>query len=203
MKEKHGDNEVPIMTPTTEWQDKPVKYLRDVVIEQLKYNLANNHLETEEFDQLVRLALSTQSRRELLSLTKDLPVKGGAGPVDRTGRAPAETDPASVVCILSSSKRPAVPAGELGELNVTTVLGELELDFRGVRLMSDLTEVMVKCWMGEVRIIVPPGLNVVCSLKSLLADVENRAHSMMDPAQKTVVFRGKVVLGEFKIIVKP
>ena len=31
------------MSASREWKDKPVKYRRDKVVDQLKYNLANNH----------------------------------------------------------------------------------------------------------------------------------------------------------------
>lgn len=71
------------MSSELEWRDRPVKYLRDKVVNQLKYNLSKDHLEIDEFEQLVKIALSTQSKKELFSLLNDLPKENESGITDQ------------------------------------------------------------------------------------------------------------------------
>jgi hypothetical protein len=56
--------------------------------------------------------------------------------------------------------------------------------------------------MGEVKIIVPPGVNVLCQIKSIMGGVNNKSRGKMDSASPTIVVQGRVVMGEAKITVK-
>ena len=185
------------MSTELEWRDKPVKYLRDKVVDQLKYSLTNNHLEIDEFEQLVRIALRTQSKSELLSLTADLPTKEIIEIKDQEQELLAYRDTMSVKTILSETKRNGIwfPPKQL---KVLTVLGDTEIDFRDVQLEPDLTYISLGCWLGNVKIIVPPEVNVVANIKNLLGSVDNGSRGKLIPNQPTIVIEGRVTLGELE-----
>ncbi len=189
------------MSVSLEWRDKPVKYLRDKVVDQLKYNLVNDHLETDEFEQLVRLALSTQSKSELLSLVTDLPAKTEMAQKTQEHELEASRDKESMISILSASKRKGIWIPPQ-QLRVLTILGETEIDFRDVQLGPDLTYISLGCWLGAVKIIVPPEINVVSNVKNILGSIDNRSHARMNPNSPTIVIEGKVMLGEVTVTVK-
>ena len=186
------------MSISPEWKDRPVKYLRDKVVDQLKLNLAKNHLEIDEFEQLVNIALSTQSKSELLSLTNDLPTKDETEIKNQELELDAYRNKDSLVSILSDLKRKGnwVPPKQL---RVVTVLGAAEIDFREVSFDSDLTYISLDCWLGEVNIIVPPGVNVISNVKNIVADIDDRSQRRIKPDSPTIVIEGEVILGEFTI----
>ncbi len=181
-----------------EWKDRPVKYLRDKVVDQLKLNLAKNHLEIDEFEQLVNIALSTQSKSELLSLTNDLPTKDETEIKNQELELEAYRDKDSLISILSNLKRKGNWVSPK-QLRVVTVLGAAEIDFREVSFDSDFTYISLDCWFGEVNIIVPPGVNVVSNVKNIVADIDNRSQRSINPDSPTIVIEGKVIFGEFTI----
>ncbi len=184
-----------------EWKDKPVKYLRDKVVDQLKYNFGNNHLEIDEFEQLVKIALSTQSKSELLSLTTDLPAKDKTEIKTQEQELEAYKDTESIISILSETKRKGmwIPPKQL---RVLTVLGDSEIDFREVQLGPNLTYISLGCCLGASKIIVPPGVNVVSNVKNILGSINNGSQGRMNPDSSTIVIDGKVILGEVTITVK-
>ena len=189
------------MSSSLGWEDKPVKYLRDRVVDQLKYNYSQNHLELDEFEQLVRTALSTQSKSELMSLIADLPTKEIAVVKSHEGKLMAPEDHESMTNILSASKKRGIWIPPK-QLKVLTVLGEAEIDFREAQLGSGLTYISLVCWLGSVKIIVPPEVNVVSNIKNILGDVDSCSQGRMAPDASTIVIEGKVVLGEVKIKVE-
>ncbi len=116
------------MSTTLEWKDKPVKYLRDQVVDQLKYSLANDHLEIEELEQLVRLALSTPNKAELLSLTVDLPVKESVALQSPERELVAYQEQESITDFISGSKRSGVWVPPK-QLNILSVMSDTRIDF--------------------------------------------------------------------------
>ena len=186
------------MNMSLEWKDKPVKYLRDKVVDQLKFNLEKNHLEIDEFEQLVKIALSTQNKSELLSLTNDLPTKDETEIKNQELELEAYRDKDSLISILSNLKRKGNWVSPK-QLRVVTVLGAAEIDFREVSFDSDFTYISLDCWFGEVNIIVPPGVNVVSNVKNIVADIDNRSQRSINPDSPTIVIEGKVIFGEFTI----
>ena len=59
---------------------------------------------------------------------------------------------------------------------VITVLGSGTFDFREARLGPGVTDVEVRCVLGEVIIIVPPDLPVEIACNAILAEVEHEEH---------------------------
>ena len=189
------------MSLSLEWKDRPVKYLRDKIVDQLKYNLVHDHLEIEEFEQLVQLALRTPSKSELLSLIADLPKKEDFEIENQEQELAPYRKQESIVGILSQSKRKGmwIPSKQL---KVVSILGETELDFRDVKLAPGLTYISLECWLGASTIIIPAGVNVVSNVKNILGSVDGGSQGRMNPDSPTIVLEGKVILGELNIKVK-
>lgn len=195
------------------WQDKPVKYLRDTVVDQLQDHLAANHLEVDEFEQRVHVALNTQSKAELMALTADLPAPVKTAitqqkqpPLSQTAPQTAPlpelyADTQTITCIMSESKRNGIWAPSK-HIQALIVMGDTTIDFRDVQIRSDVTHIAINCWMGEVKIIVPPGVNVLCQVKSIMGAVKNNSRGKMDSSAPTIVIQGRVVMGEVKISVR-
>lgn len=184
------------MKDLVEWKDKPVKFLRDQVIEQLKFNLTKGHLEIDEFEQMVRFSLTTQSKKELLSLAEDLPEKElvPASSVDFDAYEAKE----SVISILSNQKKGGRWAPSK-LLRVLTVLGSAEINFCEAPVKEQVTYIALDCWLGEVKIVIPEGVNIISNVKTILANCNHRGESQITVNAPTIVIEGKVVLGEVSI----
>lgn len=186
------------MNSLVEWKDRPVKYLRDKVISQLKYNLGKDHLEIEEFDQMMRVALSTQSKSELFSLVADLPKDDSPETQESDYKPDVYRNRDMLVSVMSEQKRIGNWFSSK-QLRVITVMGASEIDFRDVRFKSDLLYISLDCWFGEVRVIVPPGVNVISNVLTIAAAAGNKNRTRLDPNAPTIVIEGKVLFGELSI----
>lgn len=186
------------MNALVEWKDKPVKYLRDQVIDQLKYNFAKDHLEIEEFDQLVRIALSTNSKSELLSLISDLPSKDEIGEKNQEQNLVTFRDEEKIFSIFSGSKREGgwIPPKQL---KVVTLFGGADLDFREAQFGSYPTTISLRCCFGGVSIIVPSGVNVVTNVIGIFGGVSNRRQKQMTPDSPTIVIEGVAIFSGIAI----
>lgn len=68
-----------------------------------------------------------------------------------------------------------MPASIPRHLTVRTMLGNTELDFRHTKFEPGITEVNVKCLLGNVEITVPDGVRVELLCSSVLANVATGA----------------------------
>lgn len=189
------------MKSLSDWNDKPVKYLRDKVIDQLKYNYAQNNLEAEEFERLVSIALSTQSKSELVSLVADLPKSNGSeSKLQAKGLMPTK-DKGSIICVFSGINRKGVWIPPK-QLKIITVFGGAEIDFRQAQF-GEITYVTIGCCFGGVEIIVPPGFNVVSNATAIFGGIDNPSDTPTDPNSPTIVIEGLVIFGGVSVKVSP
>jgi hypothetical protein len=186
------------MNSLVEWKDKPVKYLRDQVIDQLKYSLTKDHLEIVEFDQLVRIALSTNSKSELLSLIKDLPSKDEIGKKNQEQNIAAYSEEEKMFCIFSGSKKEGgwIPPKHL---KVVTLFGGADLDFREAQFGSYLTTISLRCFFGGVNIIVPSEVNVVTKVIGVFGGISNRTQKQITPDSPMIVIEGVAIFSGITI----
>ncbi len=85
---------------------------------------------------------------------------------------------------------------------VFTVCGNAHLDFRQAQLGAGTTEVRLRCVMGEITIIVPPGMSVDVECNLVLANVgrdEPDSATAHAPGMPGIRITGLVVLGKLKI----
>lgn len=136
---------------------------RERTAELLQKACGDGRLTLEEFSVRVGAAGAAETSTELQLATADLalaPVVGTAQPVDR------------LVTVFSESKRKGRWRLRGQALRTTTVFGTLELDLREVLTDADTIEVTGSCWFGEVKIIVPEGVEVDLTGRALFASRE-------------------------------
>jgi hypothetical protein len=86
-------------------------------------------------------------------------------------------------------------------LKVVAVLGETELDFREARLSEGTTLINAVAVLGEVRILVPPGLRVDLEGTGILGEFEDGDGDTRRAADDAPMLRieGVAILGEVKV----
>ncbi len=189
------------MSSSLEWRDQPVKYLRDKVVDQLKYNLSQDHLEMSEFEQLVKIAVSTKSKSELLSLVNDLPQKSEVRKISPQKELVSDIDKGTMISVFSESVRKGKWEPPK-QLKVITVFGGAKIDFREAHLGPEIKYISIGCCFGGVDIIVPPGVNVVSNAMSVFGGIDNRSSGEIGPDSPTIIIDGLVVFGGVTIKVK-
>lgn len=161
---------------------------RDHVIHQLTAGFAGSHFEVDELERRLGLAMAAQSPRELDALVADL------SPRPSTALVPAR--PMRVVFGSVERRGPwAVPE----HLSARVVFGNIVLDLREARLAPGLTTIDVNVTMGNLEIIVPPGMAVELEATSTLGNIEQ--HTEEGPLSGGTVVRitGSVKLGNLEV----
>jgi len=82
-------------------------------------------------------------------------------------------------------------------LAARVVFGNLELDLRDARIAPGLTEIEANVTMGNLEIVVPPGVSVDVGASSFLGHVENRSEPGTSARMIRVV--GRVKLGNLEV----
>jgi hypothetical protein len=179
---------------------RPTTDVRDRVIAVLSDAFARGTLEVEEFERRVTVAHRSDSVAEIEALLGDLPVPA-------TPTAPAA--PARTLVPASEVRRSGLALAVMGgtrrigawtvprTLNVVSVMGGSQLDFREARLPAGVVEVRVLSMMGGVEIIVPPQLAVEAEGAAIMGGFEHieRAPMTPDPAAPLLRVTGLAVMG--------
>lgn len=199
------------MTP----EPVPIHDARERAIAELSEHFAQDNLEMEEFERRVTRAHQAASVSELRELLGDLP--GGAKSLDalvrvagtegETALAPVKASTAIVAegnvrqkqtlaAILGGVQRTGswnVPR----RLNVRTVMGGAQLDFREARLPAGVTTVSIFSLMGGVEIIVPPDLSVEIEGTAIMGGFEHldRTPDVPDPNRPVLRVTGLAIMG--------
>jgi uncharacterized protein DUF1707/cell wall-active antibiotic response 4TMS protein YvqF len=162
---------------------------RDRVIDQLSSGFAVDRLEVDELERRIALAHAAETPAALDSLVTDLVPVGAS----TTALVPAK----HLRVVLGSIERfgPwAVPP----HLAARVLWGNLELDLRDAQLSPGVTTIDVHVTMGNVELMVPPGVAVEVDAGAFLAHVEDRTEPS---ATTTHVVRvtGRVALGNLEV----
>jgi hypothetical protein len=159
---------------------------RELVIDRLTSEYANGLFEVEELERRLALVEAAQTPAELDALVTDLV------PVPTTALVPAQR----LRVVMGSIERTgtwAVPQ----QLTARVVMGNLLLDLREARLGA-ATTLEVDITMGNLEIIVPPGVEVEVSASSLLGNIDERTErgASTGPILRVV---GRVKLGNLEL----
>ena len=148
---------------------------RERVLERLSEAFAKDELGLDEFEARVDRAYQASTDVGLSALVADLePQPLGArselalAPAPSTALAATGAPAPRVLALLGNVERRGrfqVPNG----YRVTSVLGNVELDLRDVVFPEGVTQIFVRAVLGNVEIVVPPGLPVDCEGSGILA----------------------------------
>jgi len=163
------------MSPSSPEQ-RPIPSLsdeRERVIQQLSEHFANDRLSLDELELRMELAYKAGSIGDLQRLTADLP---SAASLPVPAPAPAEELPAlsrdreRIFAVMSETSRRGswmVPQ----RLDLLAVMADTTIDLTQASLPTGIIDIHIRSVCAAVKIVVPPGLQVVNRLSSLMASV--------------------------------
>jgi hypothetical protein len=178
--------------PTTEARDRVIAWLSDA--------FARGDLEVEEFERRVTVAHRSDALAEVEALIADLAAPAAPGvpaPPARTLVPSAEVRRSGLALAVMGGTRRIGSWSVPRTLNVVSVMGGSQLDFREARLPAGVIEVRVLSVMGGVEIIVPPHLAVEASGAAVMGGFEHveRVPMSPDPAAPLLRVTGLAMMG--------
>ncbi len=181
------------------------------VIALLSEHYSHDLLDVDEFERRLTVAHTATEVAALDALVADLPAPvvstalvpvAAAAPVtiDQVGRPRQRYQIVSVLGTGGRTGSWTVPR----LLSAVTVLGTLRIDLRGAQLSGPEVEIDVRCVLGTVEIIIPPGLSVSAEGISVLSTFEHvePAPGLPEPTvgAPLVRIRGVSVLGTVTVM---
>ena len=174
------------MTSSQPPEQRPIVSLtdeRERVIQQLSEHFANDRLSLDEMESRMELAYKAATIADLQRLTADLPSSAAAPvpaplpPEESTALAP---DRERLWSVMSETRRGGgwvVPQ----RLDLLAVMSDTTIDLTQSALPTGIIDIHVRSLMAAVKIVVPPGIQVVSRLSSLMSSV----HGGGEPGEST------------------
>jgi Cell wall-active antibiotics response 4TMS YvqF len=179
-----------------------VRDRREQVILLLSAAYAEDVIEMAAFEDRLSRAHAATDLVTLDALVADLGV-----PVAETALVPAKRNDAlipsgqRVLAVFSSIERRGAWRPPQ-QMQVSSVLGNVELDFREAQLEPGVTELKVRAVFGNIEITVPPQLAVVCEGTAIFGSFEHRAGAAPDPDRPVLRIVGSAVFGSVEVRVR-
>ncbi len=160
---------------------------RDHVIQQLSVGFAGDSFEVEELERRLDLAHSAESSRDLDALVADLVPTSVA------------LVPARPLRVILGSVERRGPWVVPQHLVTRVVCGSVVLDLREARVAPGVTTIDVQVTMGNVEVIVPPGMTVEIEASSILGNIEQRTEPTTVTGGPVLRITGRVKLGNLEV----
>jgi hypothetical protein len=188
----------------------PLEQTRQHVIQELCQHFAVDNLDGDGLADRLDKAQAATTLDGLRSLVSDLPALRAEGAATQSAglptvaRADGVADQQLVIAIMGGARRTGVWTPPR-QLNVITVMGGAELDFREARFGPGVTEVNVFALMGGVEIIVPPNLHLEVNGLAIMGGFDQRAHTLghpTDPSAPVLRIGGFALMGGVDVKVR-
>jgi hypothetical protein len=181
---------------------------RENVIARLSESYAQDVFDVDELERRLDLAHGARSVAELDQLVSDLaaPAAGSTALVIAAPMAPMAIDDPSraetkklrvVMSAVERRGRWSVPR----QLDLRVLWGNIELDFRDASLGAGITTIDVRVFMGNLEVILPPGLGIDVDVSSFASAVteRHRVPPDADPARPMIRIVGRVRFGNIEV----
>ncbi|MFI7698848.1 DUF1707 domain-containing protein [Nonomuraea sp. NPDC049480] len=174
---------------------------REAVVEQLRVASVEGRLTLAELTDRTEAAYTATTHAELAMLTQDLPASG-AVPAGARPPVPAREGRKRrwFVGIMGDSKRRGKWRIDQ-ELGAVAVMGDVVLDLREAEVRMDVVDITAVSVMGDVKIIVPDGVNVDLDGMAIMGDkkvdVLEAAPGMNVPVVRVHAY---AVMGDVKVL---
>jgi hypothetical protein len=170
---------------------------REAVVELLRQASVEGRLTLAELTDRTEAAYTASTRSELALLTQDLPAAGSvAAPVAR----PEGKKRRGFVGIMGDTKRRGTWRIDQ-ELGAVAVMGDVVLDLREAEVRTDVVEILAISLMGDVKIIVPDGVNVDLDGLAIMGgkrvDVEEAPRGVNAPVVRIHAY---ALMGDIKVL---
>ena len=192
---------------------------RDRAIALLSQRFAEDLIDEDELDTRLEQAQQAETLEQLRVLTVDLvdpdaPADPGRALVPQSAAVPAVGSPSVALARPDDVREHDRAVALFGEVKHTgkwtppriltsfTAFGETQLDLREAILAPGVTEIEVQAILGDVQIIVPPGLPVEIGCSAILASLsadDEVSPTVTDPAAPSVRVTGFAVLAEVSV----
>jgi hypothetical protein len=183
--------------------------LRLEAIRMLSTAVATDRMPVEQFESRVALVRQAPNRATLDAIVAEVLPSGGftlpAGlapvPADHTHVAPVEpAEELRLATIFGSTKRAGSWTVPL-RLDLKVVFGELTLDMRDAVFGSDVLDIDVHCWFGNLVLIVPAGAQVEneCEERFSASTHSTRSARGANPIGLLIRINGRVRFGNIEI----
>jgi hypothetical protein len=179
---------------------------REKTVGALSRHFAGDRLDVAELERRLDLVYAAGSQADLDRLLADLPalaagLQAESVPAVRVepGRDVARTQ--TMVAVMGGAERKGqwTPPRHL---NVLTLMGGADVDFREAIFGVPVTEVTVVAFMGGVEIIVPPGVRVESNGFALMGAFESVEQASVGPEAPLIKVNGFVCMGAAEIKVR-
>lgn len=177
---------------------------RRAAIEIINRGHAEGRLTEPERQDRVARAQVAHSQPELNVLTRDLVVIQDSHRADeiepRAGGALAPTayGSNSIVAALSTKERGGswvVPP----RLSVSSILGTVKLDMREASFESLDVALEISCFLGDVKVWLPEGVEVVNDTRTIMGDVKLKKLSPARPGRPRITLTGMLLMGDVTV----
>ncbi|MEV1179428.1 DUF1707 domain-containing protein [Nonomuraea sp. NPDC049784] len=172
---------------------------REAVVEQLRVASVEGRLTLAELTDRTEAAYTATTHAELALLTQDLPSGAMPAPVP----VPVQHEGRKrrwFVGVMGDTKRRGTWRIDQ-ELGAVAVMGDVLLDLREAEVRTDMVDITAVSVMGDVKIIVPDGVNVDLDGMAVMGDkkvdVLEAAPGMNVPVVRV---RAYAVMGDVKVI---
>ena len=191
-------------------EDRPLKKIREEVIDQLVMNYAHQEITLEAFEKRLDLAMDTQDRGVLLEQVADLDLttdsqyqktKAEKLSEDRHFFDDNSDNHEKIRRVLSSSAQngPWV-VGE--KISVTSILSDFKLDFTDAIFNFPVVHIKMFSLLTHDTIFVPEGVRVICKASSYLGSINSRVFGSADENAQTIVIHGNCIASSMDIKIR-
>jgi hypothetical protein len=179
---------------------------RDSAAAVINNAMAEGRLTAEEHSERLDTIYAAKTHADLVPVLEDLPLARGSVQLSRAEARPDVAVPASrarggrIVAILAGASRKGVWHAE-PVVNVLTVLGGVEIDFREAILPGKEVVLRATTVLGGIEIIVPPEMRVVDNGIAILGgrEITGNVDESASPDAPVLRLEGACVLGGVEV----
>lgn len=191
-------------------EDRPIKNIREEVIDQLVMNYAHQEITLQAFENRLDLAMDTDDRTVLMDQVADLDLKTDTQYQQKKDAKQSEdknyfdidsVNHEKMVRVLSSSVQngPWV-TGE--KIRLTSILSDTTLDFTDAIFNFPVVHIDVFNLLTSTTIYVPEGVRVVCKTSNFVSSSDNRIFGNSDENAQTIIIHGHNILSSMDIKIR-
>ncbi|WP_083958319.1 DUF1707 SHOCT-like domain-containing protein [Herbidospora mongoliensis] len=171
---------------------------REAAVERLRVASTEGRLTLAELTDRTEAAYLAQTQGELAQITADLP-GGGPAPAYAPAKPPGKARQ-WFVAVMGDTKRKGKWRVE-SEIGAVAVMGDVTIDLREAEVRSNEIDIVATCVMGDIKIIVPDGVDVQMSGVTIMGDKKIRVVEAPSGQHVPVIrIRGYVLMGDIKVI---
>jgi hypothetical protein len=188
--------------------DRPLKNIREEVIDQLVMNYAHQEITLEAFESRLDLAMDSEDRSVLMEQVADLDLatdnqyqKTKADKLSKDKNYFDDGNHEKITTVLSSSVQngPWVTGEKIG---VTSILSDSTLDFTDAIFNFPVVHIKMFSLLTHDTIYVPEGVRVVCKTSNFMSSVNSKVFGSTDENAQTIVIHGKTILSSMDIKIR-